>query len=212
MNIYVINQTMSSHNRLESSERLDEKSRKLNYSFKEATRKEIHAVYQKYQTRAYDNCLDFHGLHICKEEQLPEIIAGVERANEEMQAIDPSLYATLAYFSLDMTAIAKGETYGQVLSAIRYQVITEVLDRINEMTKNKTISQLSERSREALIKMVSKLKSINILDDAQITQKLDSIKEAIEKDSIEVMKKELLDEVTLMNKAGAFLKFRKKEE
>lgn len=34
----------------------------------------------EYQTRAYDNTLDFHGLHICKEELLPEIIAGVDQS------------------------------------------------------------------------------------------------------------------------------------
>lgn len=208
MKVYVINFTMSSPNQLLSSERLDESSRKLNYKFKEATRRDIHRKNEYYKSKAYIKLLDFHGLRLCKEEQLNELKDLADEANKELMTIDPTLGATLASFSLDMADVSKGETYGQVLSAIRYQIITQVIDKIDVMTKEKSINQLQVKSKEALVKLVDRLKAINILEDKDIDTKLESIKKAIIYDSIEVLKKDLITEMISITKGGAYLKFR----
>lgn len=208
MKVYVVNMPMSSPEQLLNSEKLDEMSRKLNYKFKEETRRKIHAINQAHKSVMYAATLNFHGIYICKEEQLPALIDEAMEADRELRAIEPSLYATLVSFSLDMADVQKGETYGQVLSYIRYQIIKDVLDRIDKMTENKTINQLSARSREALVKMVDRLKAVNVLNDKDIEKKLESIKTSIEKDSLEIMRKDLIDELQAVTKTGAFLKFR----
>lgn len=132
-------------------------------------------------------------------------------ADKEMKAISPSLHATPVLLPLKMDDIAKGELYDHVLSAIKYRIVSQVIERIDDMTKKKSISQLSDRSREALIKMVENLKVVNVLRDAQIDQKLDQIRKSIEKDSIEPLYKELIVEVEALSQRGAFMKFRSHE-
>lgn len=208
MRIYVVNLEMSSPNQLNSSEKIDDMTQKLNYKFTAKKRKEIHAVNQFYKSKVYANVLDFHGLRICKEEQLPLIIDLSSQANEAIQILDPSLHATLAYFGLDMAEVSKGDAYGQVLSAIRYQIISEVLGRLEKVTETQAIDQLSKQSKTALLKMIDRLKAINILDDKGVETKLESLKTAIMTDTIAPMKKELIDEMLAIKRGGAYLKFR----
>lgn len=208
MKIFVVNLEMSSPNQLDSSEKIDDKSRKLNFRFGEKKRKEIHRVNQYHKSKIYLHTLDFHGLKICKEEQLAAIKTQADQAHEEMVKTDPSLHAFLGYFSLDMTEISKGDVYGQVLSAIRYQIVTEILDRLNKLSETQQLSQMSQRSREALLKMVDRLRAINILNDKEVETRLESIKQAIMTDSIAPMKAELVDEMMAIKRGGAYLKFR----
>lgn len=211
MQLYITHIEMSSPNQILESTAIDEMTQELKYKWKKKVRQDISAVRERHGSYLRTNSLDFYGLHICSAEEIEGIMREAQEADKEMKAIEKSLHAIPVLLPLKMDEIAKGELYDQVLSAIRYRIVSQVIERIDDMTKKKSISQLSDRSREALVKMVENLKVVNVLKDAQIDQKLDQIRKSIEKDSIEPLYKELIVEVEALSQRGAFMKFRSHE-
>lgn len=92
----------------------------------------------------------------------------------------PKLGASVMFIPLDFQQIFKGNLYGQITDAIQYQVYSGLFERMEGMLKRTAEGkELPERSRNALIKMVDSLKSINVTQDANVFKKLEDIRAKI---------------------------------
>ena len=99
---------------------------------------------------------------------------------ETADKLVPHLGAKVLFIPLDFQQIFKGNIYGQISDAIQYQVYSGLFARMETMLKRtEEGKELPERSRNALIKMVDSLNSINVTKDENITQKLADIRSKI---------------------------------
>jgi hypothetical protein len=121
-------------------------------------------------------------------EETPEPVVGPETGENPkllyLQSIanqaTPKLGASVVFIPLDFQQIFKGNLYGQISDAIQYQVYSGLFERMEGMLKRTAEGkELPERSRNALIKMVDNLKSINVTQDENVYKKLESIRAKI---------------------------------
>ncbi len=121
-------------------------------------------------------------------EKVPETVGEPETGEDQklvfLQTIanqaTPKLGATVIFIPLDFQQIFKGNLYGQITDAIQYQVYSGLFERMEGMLKRTAEGkELPERSRNALIKMVDNLKSINVTQDENVFKKLEGIRAKI---------------------------------
>jgi hypothetical protein len=100
---------------------------------------------------------------------------------EDVLKRTPMLGATVVFIPLDFNQIFKGSLYGQISDSIKYQVYSNLFTRMETMLKRTTEGkEVPERSKEALLKMISTLRTVNVTKDGDIEGKLNEIKAAIE--------------------------------
>lgn len=195
-NLYIVRVIMSSgHNTVESHD-VDIKgfTREITYKFDAETRKKIAAIRMKHKQPLYNNSVDFHGLWICREDQIMPIMTAVRAANKELQVINTILGAESEFIPLSTTDIRKGELAERVIDSIKYRIFKDVFDRLKEVVENKSYQQkgvLTDRTKESLMNLCDQLHQINLLDDKDIDNRIEGIRKSIESNSIAPLKDEL---------------------
>jgi len=201
VNLYIVKTRLSSPNFILCSEEIDDMTQQYTYKFNKETRQQISAIRGRFQKPVYEGTANFHGLYICQEKHCKELQTMMEKANTELQKIDPMLSAGILFIPLDAGAIRNGEMYEQINLAVKGQIYTDLLDRL----KNIADSSLKSRSKSSLLKMVDRMEKINVLDDPEISLKIYDIREMIEKDTIKPLLQELESEVEILQQRGAYL-------
>lgn len=207
--IYIVALTMSSPNRVLNSQEINEgMTLEVNYLFKKETRQKIAAVRTLHKKPTYKDCLDFYGLfYMCKDSQRKEIQKANDEADIKLKAIDGTLKSEVMFIALDMNEVTKGEMYKRVLDAIEYRILSDLAERLEKIAKTKT-GQLPDRSKEAMIKMIDRLKSVNVMNDSNIENKLSKIREKIINNDLENLKAEFTKDLGALNERGTFLEFK----
>jgi len=197
-NLYIVRVIMSSGHNVEESRSIGDFIQETTYRFDKDTRKKVAAIRMKHKAPLYENSVDFHGLWICREGQIIPIMHAVREANKELQSINTILGADSEFIPLSTSEIAKGELYSKIVESIRYRVFKDVFDRISEVMENKTYlkkAELTQRTKDSLINLCDQLHTINLLNDDDITKKIEDIRQKIESNTLAPLKKELDDAI-----------------
>lgn len=205
--LYIIKTKISNENFVLESKDVNDKQKLFTYKFAKETRDKIKAIRMKHKSPIYNSTLDFYGLHVCGDDSRPFIQKAIDAAEVDFKTLRmeyiqklmvnapetgqiinqetadklvPHLGAKVLFIPLDFQQIFKGNIYGQISDAIQYQVYSGLFARMETMLKRtEEGKELPERSRNALIKMVDSLNSINVTKDENITQKLADIRSKI---------------------------------
>jgi len=201
MQIYIVKTNMSSSNHIQDSSELDEYRRMETYTFNKQTRLDISAIRSKFKKPIYDNCANFHGLYLCKQEDVEGIQKFITEADEKLREIDYHLGANILFIPLDSAAIKTGEMYDNICAAIKSQIFTTLLNRIETVCH----TAIPTRSKQSLLKMVKRMERINVMDDPDITYRLNEIRTQIEKEAIAPLQEQLGKELKILTSRGANL-------
>lgn len=199
--VFIVKTWMSSPERVLYTQELDDTTVQTTYKFDKEIRKSISSIRSRYRRPIYESTCSFHGLFFCREDEISDISRWIGKADADMKKVNPSLAAHVHFIPLDVEAIKQGELYEQIRLAIKGQVFNDLLERVQELV----YKQLPTRSKNSLLKMLTKMDKINVLDDPDITQKIEDIREHIEKETLIPLRDELEEEIKLMNQRGAFL-------
>jgi|Deesub1362A_J573_1020465.scaffolds.fasta_scaffold00342_40 hypothetical protein len=187
---------MSSENRQQNREELNEKEVKIKYVFDKKTRDKIANIRMTARWNIQKLVFDFYGLWVVKESQIPELQGIVKETSQKLSEIDPSLKAHLIAIPLDEEGIRQGELYHQMLYALKHQVITKILERIENIQ-----GKIHKNSKTGLLRLIDRLHELNIFDDQDITDRLNVIKERVIEEEIETLKEELNEELYQLKKS-----------
>jgi hypothetical protein len=94
-----------------------------------------------------------------------------------------------------------GEMYDNICAAIKSQIFTTLLTRIETVSH----TAIPTRSKHSLLKMVTRMERINVMDDPDITYRLNQIREQIMKEAIAPLQEDLSRELKIMTSRGANL-------
>lgn len=210
--LYIIKTKISNENYVLESKDVNDKQKLFTYKFAKETRDRIKAIRMRYKSPIYNGTLDFYGLRVCGDSSKPNIQKAIDAAEVDFkklraeyiekliaeapekgevinqstaEALVPHLGASVMFIPLDFQQIFKGNLYSQITDAIQYQVYSGMFARMENMLKRtEQGKELPERSRNALIKMVENLKSINVTKDEDINKRLEDYKARITKGEI----------------------------
>ena len=204
--VYIVQVILPSPNRTEGRDKIDDQTDQIHFIFKDEMRKKIAALRQRTKYPIYQNLLDFPPgecetkLWLCNQDKVEGIKQSVREAEIGFQALDKSLHTRVTFLPLDIHEIEGGELYGQIISAIRYRVLSEIIEKIEDKT-----GQLTEKGKEAMLKLIERMRSINIFNDPEVTKRLAEIKEKVLNEDLEVVRKELAQELDITRKRIAYV-------
>lgn len=204
--VYIVQVILPSPNRTNGREKIDDQTEQIHYIFKAEMRKKIANLRMRTKNPIYQNLLDFPPgecetkLWLCNEDKIDGIKQMVREAEIAFQTLDTSLHTQATFLPLNIHEIEGGELYGQIISAIRYRVLSEVIERIEDKT-----GQLSEKSKEAMLKFIERMRGINIFNDPQVTQRINEIREKVLNEDLEAVRKELTQELDITRQRIAYV-------
>lgn len=224
MRVYVTNIEMSSPNHQESTEVVDEFTRKITLTWDKDTRDKIAAARMRTKKILYNAAIDFHGIYLIREDQIALLQDATTKGHADLQKIRddyietiktkydydghdivlPQLHATLALFSLDLGDMVAGGAYQQVLNVIRAKVYRTVFERLTEVLASK--KGLTDTTRKSMLKMIENLRAINILNDVDIETQLNNIKQKIEDSLLNDLRDEMVKALETTDTRGAQIK------
>ena len=206
MKVYIVANVMSSPNQTEKITELSEKSIQTDFKYKKEFRNKISAVRTLNKKPIYKNTLNFYGIHLAREDQIAEIEAASKTADSSMKGIDATLFSRIVFIPLDLTDAKKGELYESINNTIKYRIIKDTMEKIEKVAKNKA-GKLTVRSKEALMSLIDRLHNINILNDEEITKRINEIGRSIQADNMEILD-EFNKELETLQSRGAYLEFK----
>ena len=203
--VYIVQVILPSPNRTNGRDYIDDQTEQIHYIFKDGMRKQIAALRGRVKYPIYQNLLDFPPegetkLWLCNEDKVENIRQSVLEAEKEFQKLDTSLHTQIIFIPLNVHEIQGGELYGQIINAIRYRVLSEVIEKIEDKQ-----GQLTPKFREAVLKLIERMKSINIFNDPQVTQRLEEIREKVLNEDLETVRKELVQELDITRQRIAYV-------
>jgi hypothetical protein len=190
--VYIVQVVMSSPNHILESKEIDDITQETVYKFKKDTRNKINAIRMRQKAPIFNNALDFYGLHLCRDDQIQKIQQAITEANTELEAIDRSLGASVVFIPLNIHEVRRGELYGQVIAAIRFRILSEVIERIEDK-----VGQLPKQSLEAMKNLIERMRAVNVLNDPEVDKKLNEIRDKILSQDVETLRKDLEQELTM---------------
>jgi hypothetical protein len=202
--LYIVRTSFSSPNQRDGTKKIDDQTEEVHLRFTKETRETITRTRGKYLTQMRNLSLNFYGLMVIRESDKEAVSAIADEAHKEMTTILPELTAHIALIPLYLDDKEKGEVYGQVLAAIQGRIYSELLERLVDLAK---LESVPKRSRNAVLKLVEKLRTWNVVDDPKVTETLDDIKRNIENDIFKPVVEDLQKEMTALKERGAYLEF-----
>jgi len=206
MKVYIVANVMSSPNQTLNITELNEMSIQTDFKYKKEFRNKISAVRTLNKKPIYKNTLNFYGIHLAREDQIAEIEEASKNADSSMKGIDATLFSRIVFIPLDLTDAKKGELYESINNTIKYRIIKDTMEKIEKVAKNKA-GKLTVRSKEALMSLIDRLHNINILNDEDITKRINAIKSSIQADNMGILEEFNKDLETLQSR-GAYLEFK----
>jgi len=193
--VFVVQTEFASPNRIDESKEISEMKREIDFTFPKLIRNQISATREKHMKFIRDCTVEFPPdfkapLHLCNEQQKNEIKERVTQAEKEFQEINKGLHAQIVFVELNIHDVQRGELIGQVIAAIRYKVMYSIIEKIGEK-----VGQLPDTSRTAILKLIDRLKYVNILKDPEVDMQIDSIRESILSKDIELVKADLVKDL-----------------
>jgi len=183
---------------------LDDYNRQMEYKHSKKIRNEIGAIRQEINVIVNGTCMRFHKkIKFTSAAGKSTLERACTDADRRMKLIDPTLHITPVFFEQTVTQLSTGNMFELMKKQLNEQVNQRILDRIEQTledakVKDKegnvtSVKPITQRTRDALLKMIEGVKSINILDDETVNTRLDAIKEQMQTASFDDMRNELED-------------------
>ena len=122
-------------------------------------------------------------------------------ADASMKMIDATLHVTPMFFKLDAPALTQGNILTAMTEQLRKQVYERVLARAQRMIEETPSGTMTTKNKNALLRMLDKTAEINVLNDGEVTARIEAMKAQINADALIPMRDELLS--VLDESAGA---------
>lgn len=166
--VYIVRINMATPMRVLSSEMLDERTEMKTFRFNKETRSKIATVRCRVRRPMTDLMFDFEGLWLCSQSNLNELKIRVGEADRDLKAIDGSLYADITAIPLDVVGMRNTKAQKQIITAIRLRMRDEITERIATMrdTGFTKAGNLNAKMVKTSIKMLERLKTLNVFEDA----------------------------------------------
>lgn len=194
--IYHIKVVESSANQISGIRHINQKQTEITYKLEKEKRDTINRIRARSKINYYALSLNFCDSRYIKGNQNLEIIRrDVERADYELKQISPTLGAHMVAVQLDSEYIRHGEIFDRIRSAIKAQVYGDLIERLEKLVLRKTVP---ENSKKALMRMCDKLENINILNDEEINDKINLIRDMLKQDMIAPVLEDLSREAERM--------------
>lgn len=193
---------MSSPNKQESTTRINDREMQIKYKFDEKTRRDISRIRAQGNWPKYALCVKFYSLYIAKESTIERIKSMVHDADTGLRAINPELSAQVRFFQLSSEDIRESEMYHELIHAIKTQIYGTLLDRFREVLKKDTIP---DKTVNSLLEMCDRLRSVNILNDAEITARINQIQAQISARLINPIVSDLESEISRITSGFSFV-------
>lgn len=194
--IYHIKVVESSANQISGIRHINQKQTEITYKLEKEKRDTINRIRARSKINYYARSLNFFDSRYIKGDYNLEIIRrDVERADYELKQISPTLGAHMVVMQLDSEYVRQGEVFERIRSAIKAQVYGDLIERLEKLVLRKTIP---ENSKKALLRMCDNLENINILNDDEVTDKINLIRDMIRQDLIAPVLEDLTKEAERM--------------
>ena len=193
--LFVMETQMSSPFFTDRSENIDsENAKKLYYHFQAGDRKSIAAIRQHINVLKNNSCARFYGLYIANDLAKEQITEALTVADRAMKAIDPTLEAKGVFMELDTGALSSGNMLQIMTAQIQDQIYGVVFKEIEaklQANDERGGGALSTKSKNALLNMLEKCKTINVIDDDNINAKIEAMKAQITSEAIIPLRDEI---------------------
>jgi hypothetical protein len=200
--VYIARFEMSSPNQTAERHYVDDMHESLTLEFAKEVRDKISSVRNKYRGLILKGCLHFHGLQVVRRDAVDEVQKFVDQADIELKAIDPRLGANLLLIPLSVDAAARGELYEAVVSAIRGQVYTVLLDRLKGLAAKDDVPM---RSRTALLDLCDRMKSWNVVGDPDIEKSIANYRRLFQEGILKPVAEEIQKIVSAQDNPAAYV-------
>jgi hypothetical protein len=208
--LYVVQLVMSSQNKINHTERIDEYTIETEFKFDEETRQKISAARMATRTQVYAGSVDFCGLQIVNEEAIPRIEKAVKEGRDRLTAIVPGLRCDMVLIGLDAEAMRKGEMARRIVDSILYQVYREIADRLTAVLQKRDV--LPEVSKKAILTALDRMKALNVIEDPDVDAKIEAIIKMVNEDAIQPLKTQLDTDLKLLTTRWAYLEFKEEDK
>lgn len=182
--LYVISTRVSSEFKIEKSEVLSDKEKKITWLYEKEMRNKIHSVRAMVYGPRERYSLNFYKLRLVNDDGKKALVEAYATANEELKKIDPSLKAEIEFLPLDLSMIAKGNLYEQIIGSIKYQVFSKVFQRIEKLTADGGKDKLPENTKKSLRNLVEHCRNLNVTRDQEIDSQIEKISKMIEEEAL----------------------------
>lgn len=182
--LYVISTRVSSEFKIEKSEVLSDKEKKITWLYEKEMRNKIHSVRAMVYGPRERYSLNFYKLRLVNDDGKKALAEAYATANEELKKIDPTLKAEIEFLPLDLSMIAKGNLYEQIIGSIKYQVFSKVFQRIEKLTADGGKDKLPENTKKSLRNLVEHCRNLNVTRDQEIDSQIEKISKMIEEEAL----------------------------
>lgn len=182
--LYVISTRVSSEFKIEKSEVLSDKEKKITWLYEKEMRNKIHSVRAMVYGPRERYSLNFYKLRLVNDDGKKALAEAYATANEELKKIDPTLKAEIEFLPLDLSMIAKGNLYEQIIGSIKYQVFNKVFLRIERLTADGGKDKLPENTKKSLRSLVEHCRNLNVTRDQEIDTQIEKIAKMIEEEAL----------------------------
>lgn len=203
--VFVVQTQYASPNRIDKSMEISEMKREIDYTYSKKVRNMISVIRERFMKQIREKTVDFppewdRPLHLCNEAQKEEMRELTQEAEKQFQALSDKLHAQVVFLELNIHDVQRGELYGQVIAAIRYKIMYEIIEKIGEKS-----GQLPDRNKTAMMKLIDRLKYVNVLDDPEVDFQLKSIREKILTEDLTAVKAELTKDLSFTKQRMAYV-------
>lgn len=196
LTIFIVDISMGSQFRGTSRD-LDEYTREIKYKHGKNMRNRIGAVRQTVNVAVAGTCMKFYKTRFTNSSGKAALEQACLTADREMKSIDASLHVTPLFYKIEVSALSSGNMFDQMKEQLSVQVHQRVLDRVKVVIENNrkddgTYKPITGKTRTALLTMLEKVGDINILNDPNVTTRIEAMKAQIQQNSLIPLRDEIL--------------------
>jgi hypothetical protein len=201
--VYIVRFKLPVGIRLKGQKRLSAYRDVLTYQFHEKLRKKVEALRMHYRHLLKRYSISFYGLPLVREDDLPILQKWVAAADKEFRELHESLRVRCVTIPIDLSAGKKGEIYEAVNGAIKQHIYGEIFERLQHLSKKG--KDLPENSRRALLKLVDRMKTWNLLGSKDISDKLEQMAQRFAVSATAPVEEELESQLKKLTAEGAWV-------
>lgn len=199
--IYIVEISMGSQFRGKSWD-LDDFNRQMEYKHGKKVRNEIGAIRQEINTVVNGTCMKFHKkIKFTGAAGKAALEKACAEADQKMKRIDPSLHVTPMFFEQTVTQLSDGNMFALMQRQLNEQINQRALDRIQDAIENAQVKDengnviktkpITQKTKTALLNMLEGLKAINILGDPNVDNRINTLKDQIQNQSLDSIRTEI---------------------
>jgi len=240
--LYIVKLIMSSQNKIDHTDRIDEYTQETTFKWNEEIRQAIGAARMSIRTGVYAGTVDFVSLRIASAEQLPRIERAIEDGKQKLAEIaatnrctsckwkgkenpcpecgspvrspPPELAHQLKIDTLLIPLDAEAMRKGEMYRRIIDSIMYQVYKEIADRIARvmEHSEALPAQSKKGILDALKKMEVMNVLDDPEVDAKIAGIRAQVEADAILPLRAQLDQDLKLLTSRWAYLEFKDEEK